>query len=393
MLRNYIRHRPGKVFAIIILLASISVIFAALFWHGGSYNFEGNVLVQEMSFTYNEKQDNKLFLNTISGIKQLDWEGKQTITFNGKFFSQSDSKLNHLNQITIQLPYPKSKLTITPVAPNQSSKIQLLELRLQPNTEVSYLSHNSFENILSLCLQASGKKDDLCLQSPDLQSYNSSRSKPEKLGQLHLEIGRDPLKISIEGYNILQLGKKDSPNEPQSFDFVFTPAASQLELNLTTPTSLYLSLPMLSEGKSTQWLRGNLAVKNVKFFLLDQTGNIEDEFKTSTILKGETRMAEQELKIQPNQFLMAGEPGIELLRYFQIQSKPTPGLQVRFSGKSDKIEVGLDPKFIVDSIQPNFLANYLSKDAIAVLLSFCGAVVGALLPLLFANAFKSQSKS
>lgn len=139
---------------------------------------------------------------------------------------------------------------------------------------------------------------------------------------------------------------------------------------------------------------GNLAVKNVKFSRLDQTGNTNEEDKfDSTILQGEIRMAEQELKIQTNQFLMAGKPGIELLHYFQIQAKPNSGLQIRFSGKSDKIEVGLDSKFIVDSIQPNFLANYLSKDANAVLLSFCVAVVGALLTLLFANAFASQSKS
>lgn len=257
-------------------LYPISVIFAALFWYGGSHNFEGNLLVQEMSFTYNEKQNNKLFLNAINGIKKLELEGKQTIAFTGNFISQSNPKLNQLNQITIQLPYSKSNLTITPIAANQFSKIQLLDLQLQPNTEVSALSYNSIGNILSLCLQASSKKDSLCLQQPDPQPANSLQSKLENLGQLHLELGRQPLKISIQGYNIPQLGEKDTPDASEPLDFIFTPAASQLELNLTTPTSLYLSLPTLFEENSTQWLRGNLAVKNVKLSHLDRTGNIED---------------------------------------------------------------------------------------------------------------------
>lgn len=384
-------HQPRKVLAVIILLVSSSALLVALFWYGGSHNFEGNLLVQEMSFTYNEKQENKLFLNNIRGIKQLDWEGKQTIALNGKFSSQSNSKLSQLNYITIQLPYAKSRLIITPVTSDTPSKIQLNELRLQPNTEVSDLTYNSAGNVLSFCLQASSKKDNFCLQ-PDFSLAKSSQSKTENVGQLQLELGRQPLKITIEGYDIPQLGKKDSPDNPQSFDFVFTPVASQIKLNLITPTNLYLSLPELAKENSSQWMRGNLAVKNVKLFRFDRTGNVEDELKDSTILKGEIRMAEQELKIQPNQLLLIGEPGIELLRYFQIQSKPTPGLQLRFSGKSQKIEVGLDSQFIVNSIQPNFLANYLSKDAIAVLLSFCAAVIGALLPLLFANAFESQSK-
>jgi hypothetical protein len=59
-------------------------------------------------------------------------------------------------------------------------------------------------------------------------------------------------------------------------------------------------------------------------------------------------------------------------------------LQVRFSGRSEGIEIGLDPNFIVDSIRPSFLAKYLTKDAISALISFCGGVAGALLPLLLA---------
>ena len=143
---------------------------------------------------------------------------------------------------------------------------------------------------------------------------------------------------------------------------------------------------------SSQWLRGNLEVENVKFSHPDQTGNVGDEFEMSTILQGKIRMAEQELEIKPNQFLITGKPGIQLLRYLQIQSKPPQGLLVRFSGNSESIEAGLDPKFIVDSIRPSFLAKYLSKDAITVLLSFCAAVAGALLPLLFAKSSESNSK-
>lgn len=381
---SYPAHWRQKIFAFTILIVCILLIFASLFWRG-SHTFEGNLLVQEMSFTYAGTQE-KLFINTINDIKNLELSGKQNITFSGDFTKNLDSKLKQLKQITINLHSANSKVIITPLDSKKSSEIQLLELRLQPNTE-SQLGYNSV-GILSLCLQSQDQTDSLCL---DNNKPTISLSKI--LGTLQLELGTQPLKVSLENYIIPQLQKKDSPENPVLFDFIFTPAVSQMEFSLTPPTSLYVSLPKLSEADQSEWLRGNLKVKNVKFSRLDQTGDIQDKFDISTIVNGKIRMAEQDLEVKPNQFLMIGEPGIELIRYFQIKSKPTPGLEVRFSGKSKEIGVGLDPKFIVDSIRPNFLTKYLSKDAITVLLSFCAAVAGSLLSLLFANAFESKSKS
>ena len=150
-MRKYLL-RNSKVFlGLIILFICTFLILTSLFWHGSNI-FEGNITVQEMSFTYAVNQEKKLFINAIRDLKKLDFEGKQNVTINGHFMSKSDAKLNQLNKITIQLPYPKSKLTLTPVEPNKLSEIELIDLQLQPNTEVNQLRYNSYGNILSLCL-------------------------------------------------------------------------------------------------------------------------------------------------------------------------------------------------------------------------------------------------
>jgi hypothetical protein len=389
--KTYLTKNNKLILGWIILLICISLIFT-LFWRG-IHVFEGNLITNKISFVYAGTQ-NKLLTNPIHEIKKFELQSQQTLTLNGKFSSTSEPKLNQLQQITINLTDAKSKLIIEPSEPKKPSEIELTEIRIQPNTEINQLTYNSYGDILSFCLDKGNNPDKLCLQTDtnfSIDAAKSSQTKATKLGTLNLEIGSQPLKINLEGYSINELGKKDTPENRNSIEFIFTPQSSEFEFNLTAPTTLYINLPKVKPEVSSQWLRGNLAVENVRFIESDRTGNVKDDLEISTILEGKIRMAEQELELKPNQFLIADKPGIEFLAKIGVRSQPPQALQVRFSGRSEGIEIGLDPNFIVDSIRPSFLAKYLTKDTISVLLSFCGGVAGALLPLLLAP--KSQEDS
>ncbi|MBW4569571.1 MAG: hypothetical protein KME31_16550 [Tolypothrix carrinoi HA7290-LM1] len=384
-IKDYFTQKTTFILGLVILLICISLIFTSLFWRG-IHVFEGNFTTEKISFIYADNQDNKLFINSIREIKKFELQSQQTFTLKGKFSSTSDAKLNQLQQITVKLTDAKSKLIIEPSEPKKPSEIELTEIRIQPNTEINQLTYNSYGDILSFCLDKGNNPEKLCLQT-DTNSIDAAKSSPTKatkLGKLNLEIGSQPLKVNLEGYSIAELGKKDTPENPNPIEFIFTPQSSQFEFDLTPPTTLYINLPKVTPEVSSQWLRGNLAVENVRFTRSDRTGNVEDDLEISTILEGKVRMAEQELELKPNQFFITGKPGIELLAKMRVRSQAPQGLQVRFSGRSEGIEIGLDPKFIVDSIRPSFLAKYLTKDAISALISFCGGVAGALLPLLLA---------
>ena len=392
--KDYLTQKSTFILGLVILLICISLIFTSLFWRG-IHVFEGNFTTEKISFIYAGNQDNKLFINSIREIKKIELQSQQTLTLKGKFSSTSDAKLNQLQQITVKLTDAKSKLIIEPSEPKKPSEIELTEIRIQPNTEINQLTYNSYGDILSFCLDKGNNLEKLCLQT-DTNSIDAAKSSPTKatkLGKLNLEIGSQPLKVNLEGYSIAELGKKDTPENPNPIEFIFTPQSSQFEFDLTPPTTLYINLPKVTPEVSSQWLRGNLAVENVRFTRSDRTGNVEDDLEISTILEGKVRMAEQELELKPNQFFITGKPGIELLAKMRVRSQPPQGLQVRFSGRSEGIEIGLDPNFIVDSIRPSFLAKYLTKDAISALISFCGGVAGALLPLLLAAKSDEDSNN
>ncbi|MGJ5634448.1 hypothetical protein [Nostoc sp. CALU 1950] len=392
--KGYLTKNNTLILGLVILIICIFLISTSLFWRG-IHVFEGNLITERISFIYTDNQNNKLFINSISKIKRIELQSQQALTLNGKFSSTSEPKLNQLQQISINLTDAKSKLIIEPSDPKKQSEIELTDLRIQPNTEINQLTYNSYEDILSFCLDKGNNPENLCLQTDtnSIDVAKSSQIKATKLGELSLEIGSQPLKINLEGCSIAELGKKDTPENPNPIEFIFTPQSSQFAFNLTPPTTLYINLPKVTPEASSQWLRGNLEVENVRFTHSDRTGNVEDDFEISSILGGKVRMAEQELELKPNQFFITGNPGIKLVTKMQVRSQSPQGLQVRFSGRSEGIEIGLDPNFIVDSIRPSFLAKYLTKDAISVLLSFCGGVVGALLPLLLAAKSEEDSNN
>jgi hypothetical protein len=381
---RYLKQKILFVVAIILLLIFISLILALTVPTPDT--FEGHLMVKDLSFTYEGEKQDQLFLNDIREIKQISVNGKQKLLhLTGKFESKFYSKLNQLNSLTIELPNEDSQWNIASVTPESPGQIELVELQLQPNTKVEYLTYNSYKI----------KKQKINRLSLSLVQETNKRP-----NSLQLYLGDRPLKVSLENYRIPQLNlqtKSDNPNS-RELEFTFIPDIKELNLQLDQRTNLLIDLPEAMPDDSNQWFwGGSLKVRNVEFQHLEQpTGvDVSDAFYNSTILKGTIRMAKQELKIERNQFLIVKEPGkIERLRNIQLTSpQQTPGLEVRIIGTTQLIQVGLDPKFPVASIQVNPIEKFISPEVSSTVLGFCFTTVGTLLGWLFAQAPKPSKKS
>ena len=336
--------------------------------------FESNLTVEEMSFRYAGKEP-KLFLDTVRGITSLEIEGKQNITFTGKIQSKSTPALNQLTILEIEPIDSTSKWLIATANLKQSSQLEFTELRLQPDTQVDKLSYDTYRNQLAFSL-----------------TLNTPVEKPSNTNILQLSLGNQPLKVSLEGYQLKNVKLPIHSEKQRQLEFILTPNNQEFRLNLADPVTIYLQPPAPKNNEFKQWFRGKIEVKDVQFQRLDRTGsNQGDNLPISTILNGEVHMAEQERKIKRNQFLMVEEPGIKLIRYLNIV--PQKGLEVRISGKSKLIQIGLDKEFPVSRIQASWLDGVLPRDAIIALISFCAASFSYLLYFIIDDISKSTSRN
>jgi len=334
--------------------------------------FESNLTVEEMSFTYAGKEP-KLFLDTVRGIKSLEMEGKQTLSFTGKIQSKSTPALNQLTILEIEPIDSTSKWSIAPANVKKSSELEFTELRLQPDTKVNNLSYDTYHKQLAFSLRS-----------------NTPVKKPTNTNIVQLNLGNQPLKVSLEGYKLKNVKLPIDSEKQRQLEFILTPNNQEFRLNLAEPVTIYLQPPEPKNNESKQWFRGKIEVKDVQFQRLDRTGaNQDDNLPLSTILKGEVHMAEQKRVINRNQFLMVEEPGIKLIRYLNIV--PQKGLEVRISGKSKLIQIGLDKEFPVSRIQASWLDRVLPRDAIIALISFCAASFTFLLSFIINEISKSST--
>jgi hypothetical protein len=371
---TYLGQRRRAILVLILLLLSIGIVLAGIL--PSRQIFEGNLVVTNLSFTYIGEEPNKLFFYNIPGISQLEGEGNQTLILKGRFSTPSNQALNkqllQRNSLTIKLPYEKSQWIINPATNKQPSELKISELKIQTNTSIDSLSYNPYNRKLSLSIKSS------------------------EAAKLALELGEYPIKFTFTGYQLEELKLKDSP---ESLELVFQPNNSQLNLSLTKLTRLSVNLPDPRKVSSEDWLWGDLAVKNVYFEQSKQTGkNVNDEKYNSTIIKGQIRMGERELKVESNQFLLITKPGIKRLLNLEVispkppqeinvqiagetveVSAPPEGLEVRLVGEADQIQVGLDRRFPVRSIKSSLLANFFSNDVLIAIISFFSAAVVSLL--------------
>lgn len=392
-LREFISYLGQNTLAIIVLLfliLSVGVVCAGIF--PSPQIFEGSLLVKSLSFTYSGEQDNKLLLNNIRGISEIEGEGTQTLTLNGRFSSPTDTTLNEkllkYNSLKIKLPYKKSQWKFNSSATNSNSQLRISELKLQPNTSIDKLSYNPYNRRLLLWLSEQDEND-----------VKIKLNKEITTAQLLINLGEEPIELNFIGYLIEELGLKDSPDNPNPLELVFQPNNSQLNLYLSKPTRLSINLPDPNKVNSENWLWGDIPVKNVRFEQSIQPGNdVNDEIYKSTIIKGQVRMGDQELKIESNQFLLISKPGINRLIHLEVVppkpsqeikiqiagedveiSTPPEGLEARILGESEKIQTGLDSRLPVKSLRSNFLAKFFSNDVVIAMISFFSATSISLL--------------
>ncbi|MFN5514404.1 MAG: hypothetical protein ACK5CA_06570 [Cyanobacteriota bacterium] len=190
--------------------------------------------------------------------------------------------------------------------------------------------------------------------------------------------------------------KLKSPEIPVEF----TLETTQFELTPNFKTQVNLTLPS-QEQANIFW--GNINVGEVKFEQLIQSGNdVNDQIKDSTILSGDIRISNQDLKLEENQFLTIHPPGIQTLSRIQIVrpdpdrklelktsgnnlklADPAQGLNVTISGKTTQIQAGLNEKLPISQIQGSWLSQHLSRDAVVAIISFSASLVVSLTAWLF----------
>jgi hypothetical protein len=347
------RHRQQAPVFVALIFLSFSLFIGIAAFVPATHIFEGDLTVREMSFTHTGTYPHKLFLNSIRNLKRVEIAGSQQLALTGKFESQSNPSFNQLNKLEIMLPNETSKWSLEPAKPEQS-QLEIAELRLQPAAKVVKLSYNISSNQLELSLRAGESRSGESQQSNFLK----------------LSLGEKPLKVTLEDYRLPGQALKDS-KIPNKLEFILTPTATEVKVPVRESASLSLSLPDPKEVNSEEWLRGDLAVKDVRFSRIDRTVDVKDGFPDSSIIKGKIRMAGRELPIEASQFLMAGKPGIQRLGNLQIHTQKPQGLSVHISGESDSIQIGTDPNFPESGIQGKLLNRYLSRQAVTVLLAFC----------------------
>ncbi|MBD2392587.1 hypothetical protein RI030_12365 [Aphanizomenon flos-aquae NRERC-008] len=370
-LKKYLIRQQSSILVIILLAVLCIITIAAI--APGNHTFEGNLIFQEMSFTYNEPQP-KVFLRNIKNIQELEKEGIQTLTFTGSFESQLP-EINKSNSLEIQLPEEKSKIIISPANSQTESDIKLEKLQLQPQTRITKLHYDFERQGLAFSLV------------PNSENHPNS---------LEISLGQKPVKVTVAGYKIPSLNLPKSPDDQEELEFIVTPDNPGLNLKIQEDTNLYLTLskpPKKSE--LNRWFKGKIQTKNVKFTQLLKDGNDpKNDLEISTIIEGKIRMVEQDRDIKENQFLMgenSDKPlNIQVINNMQIIPEKK-GIEARFSGKTKKIQIGLDQDFPVSSIQGSWLDGVLPRDAIIALFSFGAATVANLLSWLFANINSRKS--
>jgi hypothetical protein len=360
------RIQQDREFAVVLIL-TLTLIFTLIF--GAilpvSQPFEGNLLVDSFSFT--NQKTNQLLLKNVRQIQEISLAGKQTLNLSGTITNSTHPELNQIQELQIELPQENSQITITP-----KNNFTLEEIRLQEKDRITDLKYASYDNRLEFKLTPS----------------NTPRSPI-------FRINASSIQISLSDYQLKNI-KLKNPEIPLKF----TLETTQFELTPQFPIAVNFTLPS-KEQANIFW--GSINVEKVKFEQLIQPGdNVNDEIKDSTILSGDIRMANQDLTLEEDQFLIIHPPGIQTLSRIQIirpdpdrklelktsgnnlkLADPAQGLNVTISGKTTQVQAGLNEKLPIAQIQGSWLSQHLSRDGVVAIISFCASLVVSLIAWLF----------
>ena len=300
-------------------------------------------------------------------IQEISLAGKQTLSLSGTITNSSHPELNQLQELQIELSQENSQITITP-----KNDLTLEEIRLQEKDRITNLQYSPYGERLAFTLRP----------------FNASQ--PSRF-----LIDASSIQISLSDYQLKNIKLKNS-----EIPLEFTLETSRFELTPQSPVKVTLILP---SKEPTNIFGGNINVEKVKFEQLIQKGdNVNDEIIDSTILSGDIRMANQDLKLEEDQFLIIHPPGIQTLSRIQIVrpdpdrklelktsgnnlklADPDQGLNVTISGKTTRIEAGLNEHLPIAQIQGSWLSQNLSRDGVVAVISFSASLVVSLMAWLF----------
>ncbi|MEB3189656.1 MAG: hypothetical protein VKL42_04855, partial [Snowella sp.] len=363
------RIQQDREFAVVLIL-TLTLIFTLIFGAILPVNqpFEGNLLVNSLGFT--NQKNGQLLLKNVEKIQEISLAGKQGLTLSGTITNSNHPELNQKQELQIEILKDNEhngQITITP-----KDSLTLREIRLQENDIIEDLTYAPFTKILKFYLRPANPA-----QPPRFLLNASS------------------IQINLSDYQLKNI-KLKNPENPLEF----TLETTQFELTPQFPVDVNLTLPS-KEQANIFW--GNISVETVKFKELIQTGdNSNDNIIDSTILSGDIRMVNQDLKLEENQFLIIYPPGIQTLSRIQIirpdpdhklelktsgnnlkLADPDQGLNVTFSGKTTQIQTGLNEKLPIAQIQGSWLSQHLSRDGVVAIISFCASLVVSLIAWLF----------
>ncbi|MEM9538264.1 MAG: hypothetical protein AAGA60_02005 [Cyanobacteria bacterium P01_E01_bin.42] len=352
-------------------LLILCLLFMGLFFVPAKAIFEGNLIVEEVSFTYNGESD-RLFLNTIRNLQRIELEGQQSLILLGQFESQENPEFADTEILEINLNYPDSKLIIEPINLEDSSSLGLEKLYLPSQSNIRHLTYDARSNQLDFTLETQNP--------PELEAEEDLDFSIES--PLQLSVSDTPLRIVLEGYQFPAL--ENASEEYNIIEFTWIPLISELYLSLPNLAKFNITLPELNQTNSSEWFWGKLAVTDVQFYRTLETENVPEKLQISTILKGTVRSLKEELELKANQFPIFKEnQGIDRFPHIRIHPDDPPGLEIRIHGTASQIAAGLDRDFPVGEIQANLLKRWLPEDLINVLLTFCAVAIGYLVPWLF----------
>ena len=387
--RSFLRQHILHIIALLLLV--ISALFILAFFIPVSISFEGNIISRQVSFT-SRGQSNQLLINSMRSISRLEIEGLQAnpVTLWGEFTTDDDSEdinelNNDLNEVEMTLPSPDSKLIFETGDADNPSQLEIQSLRLPPGTQVRYLAYDPERHQLSLSLNP-----------PKEETPKEDTPEEDPSGiRVQLALGGNPLQVMAEYVRSPQLQSLPSDNgiaeETEIFDynqeqFSWTPLSTELNLFFPNEITLYIDLPDLQSSDYQDWFWGGFEVTDVDFTYNATTANVPDELVRSTILEGQIKFLNQDLRLESEQFLvLPSSSKIQRIPRLQLHPDSPAGLQVRLQGKTDEVAVGLDPDFPVRRLKSNFWEQRLPRELITVLLTVSSVMIGYLIPWLFTD--------
>jgi hypothetical protein len=379
------RRRKPSILRWLIWLSLVIILFVLLV--PSTQRFEANIAAEEVQFTIAQKDD-QVLLHDFDSVKNLSLEGIQTFNLSGKFSSKSLP--NQQGSLMVELSDRGSRWMIQ-AADLKTSSLSLVDLRVSPQTRITRFRLASSKQV---------EKTEYSLRFDILP-------KAGKANSLQLDLGDQPLKIIISGRHTIKFGgeKISLPNgQSTEINFIATPQNFKLPVN--SETSISIGIPKPDKDNLDRWIAKSLSVEDVSFVRSNNSGaSPSDSFEESTILQGQIRIAEKELKIQPHQFItwQPLKPGGKIITGLQAafpdssdggsekkpnsknESSEPKGLEVRLSGEARRIEVGLDKEFPVANLQAGILNGRLPNDALTVLISALVAIITSILPWLLSK--------